>query len=146
MKNLATFVLLLSFSAVASACSFKQRSDEQLFAAATSVFRARVTEVKLASLADPANPSGRAVEVVEARYEVKEILKGAAPSAGIVRDLPFGPGNCSLGLIPGLEYVFFPGEHEMVLVPSGSFAYFNEEGSEVKPRLEALRKLAAATK
>jgi hypothetical protein len=123
------------------ACSFKPRSSEELFADASTVFRARVTEVKLATLADPSIPTEH-VEVVEGRYEIREVFKGAPSRTGIVRDLPFGPGNCSLGLLPGMEYVFFPGEHEMVLLPSGSFAFFNAEGSEVKPRLEALRKLA----
>lgn len=145
MKLATTFVLLLVSATATFACSFKQRTDEQLIAEAKNVFRARVTEVKLASLVDPTN-AARTFEVVEARYEVKEVLKGAPPTSGIVRDLPFGPGNCSLGLLPGLEYVFLPGEHEMVLAPSGSFAYFNTEGTAVQPRLDSLRKLAATTK
>jgi hypothetical protein len=101
--------------------------------------------VKLASLLDPMSANQK-VEVVEARYEVREVLKGLPPASGVVRDMPFGPGNCSLGLLPGLEYVFFPGKYEMVLAPSGSFAYFHEEGIAFQSRLESLRKLAAATK
>jgi hypothetical protein len=141
MKRLLVIPLAI-VSLSASACSFKEKSNEQLFSSATSIFRARVTEVKLATLANPSMP-GQTVEVVEARYEVKEVLKGTPPHSGIVRDLPFGPGNCSLGLLPGMEYVFVPEDHEMVLLPSGSFAYFNAEGAAVKSKLQALREYAA---
>ena len=139
-----TFVLLalLLLDSRVEACTFKQRTDEELVAQSQNIFRAKVTEVKLALLRDPANTTAT-VEVVEARYEVKEVLKGAPPSSGVVRDLPFGPGNCGLTLLPGLEYVFFPGEHDMVLAPSGSFGYFNGEGTSVAPRLEAIRKFAS---
>jgi hypothetical protein len=140
----AVACLLLLFARPAMACSsLKQPTDQELFANAASVFRARVTEVKLASLVDPEQPS-RTVEVVEARYEVKEVFKGAPPASGIVRDLPYGPGNCSLGLLPGMEYVFFPGKYEMVLLFSGSFAFFNAEAKEIKQRLEELRGRAGA--
>jgi hypothetical protein len=141
MKRLLA-IPLAAVSFAALPCSFKAKSDEQLFSEATSIFRARVTEVKLATLDDPSQPE-RKTEVVEARYVVKEVLKGTPPLSGVVRDLPFGPGNCSLGLLPGLEYVFVPGEYEMVLLPSGSFAYFNESGAAVKSRLQALREYAA---
>jgi hypothetical protein len=141
MKNLAAVLLLAVVGLPAGACSFKEKTLEERFTSTKNVFRARITEVRLAKLADPSNPKDMA-EVVEARFEIKEVFKGAAPASGIVRDLPFGPGNCSLGLLPGLEYVLFPGEYEMVLLPTGSFSYFNAEATEVKPRLDALRKLA----
>lgn len=141
MKNLAAVLLLAVAWLPAGACSFKEKTLEALFTSTKSVFRVRITEVKLAKFADPSKPKDVA-EVVEARFEVKEVFKGTAPVAGIVRDLPFGPGNCSLGLLPGLEYVLFPGEYEMVLLPTGSFSYVNAEGTEVKPRLDTLRKLA----
>lgn len=137
---------LLLFAGSAMACSSPNPpTDQELFAKATSVFRARVTEVKLATLVDPDHPS-RTVEVVEARYEVKEVFKGAPPASGIVRDLPYGPGNCSLGLLPGMEYVFFPGKYEMVLLFSGSFAFFNAEAKEVRQHLDEIRRLAAASR
>jgi hypothetical protein len=109
---------------------------------ATSVFRARVTEVRLATLTNPSDKT-RTVEIVEAKYQLKEVFKGRPPEDGIVRDLPFGPGNCSLGRLPGLEYVFFPATQAMVLVPTGSFSYFNMEGTEVVPKLKELRELAS---
>lgn len=144
MKSLAALLLLGIGALLAEACSFKERTLEELFASAKNVFRARITEVRLARLSDPSNPKDVA-EVVEARFEIKEVFKGGTPASGFVRDLPFGPGNCSLGLLPGLEYVFFPEEYDMVLLPTGSFSYFNAEGTAVKPRLETLRRMARET-
>lgn len=143
MKIAAIVALCLFAAANATACSTANPPTErQLFARATSVFRARVTEAKLSRLANPENTAEQ-IEIVEARYEVKEVFRGTPPSSGFVRDLPFGPGNCSLGVLPGMEYVFFPGEHDFVLIYSGSFGYFNPEDSEVKQRLEALRHMRA---
>jgi hypothetical protein len=144
MKPYIIAILLLIASNISFACQFKERSDAQLIADAKTVFRAKVTEVKLVVFAPPDYP-GQKDEIVEARYEIKEVLKGVPPSSGIIRDLPFGPGNCSLGLYPGIEYVFFPGQYDMVLTPTGSFGYFTEQGS-VAPRLKELRKLATASK
>lgn len=140
MKHLL-LALVASFAASsASACSSpSQPTSEELFAKANSVFRARITEAKLAKFASPLRP-GEQIDVVEAKFEVKEVFKGTPP--GLVRDFPFGPGNCSLGLLPGVEYVFFPGENDFVLILSGSFAFLNAEGNEVKPHLEALRRQA----
>ncbi len=44
---------------------------------------------------------------IEGRYTLIESLKGSPAKQGIVHDFPFGPGNCSLGLLPGWDYVFF---------------------------------------
>jgi hypothetical protein len=45
-----------------------------------------------------------------------------------------------------MEYVFFPGKYEMVLLFSGSFAFFNAEAKEIKQRLEELRGLSGASR
>ena len=144
MKHLAFALIASLLASSAAACSsLSQPTPDELFAKASSVFRARVTETKLTTFVNPMKP-GEQTEVVAAKYEVKEVFKGTPPSSGVVRDFPFGPGNCSLGLLPGVEYVFFPGENDFVLLFSGSFAFINAEGNEVKPRLEQLRKQAAA--
>ena len=143
MKAVAIAALCLCAALGAEACSTANPpTEKELFARANSVFRARVTEARLSRLVNPANPAEH-VEVVEARYEVKEVFRGTPPSSGFVRDLPYGPGNCSLGVLPGMEYVFFPGEQDFVLIFSGSFGYFNPEGSEVKQHLEALRHMGS---
>ena len=146
MKHIAAALVTLLLASSAAACSsLKQPSSEELFAHAISVFRARVVEARLAKFPNPLKPVEQ-VEVVEAKFEIKEVLKGTPPASGVVRDLPFAPGNCSLGLLPGMEYVFFPDASGFVLLPGGSFGYINAEGSEVKSHLEALRKLAGASR
>ena len=145
MKAFFSIFALFVMSAPTLACQFKPRTDAELLEASKTVFRARIVEAKLAMLKDPSDPKNQ-VEVVVARYEIKEVFKGSPAPDGIVRDMPFGPGNCSLGLSPGTEYVLFPGEYDMVLLPTGSFGYFNAEGTQIKPRLDAIRKLASDRK
>src|SRR5690348_1685023 len=125
-------IVILSLSQSAMACQWKQRPTEEIVAGAKSIFRARVTEVKLLAPRPTAlerYPKG--LDAVEARYEILETFKGEPPAAGTVRDFMFAPGNCSLGLFPGWEYIFIPDSDGMVLLPSGSFGYFNREAKAV---------------
>ena len=141
MIRIAIACVVFSAASESMACSFERRSDEQLFAAAKTVFRARVTEARLGTLDSPFK-KGEKIGVVEAKYEILEVLKGEPPRSGVVRDLTFGPGNCGLGIFVGTEYVLMPAEQDMVLSPTGSFGYFNAEGAQVKSRLELFRRLS----
>lgn len=59
---------------------------------------------------------------VEGSYELVQAIKGAPRGRGKVRDLVFGPGNCSLGLLTGFYYVFYVDkQHNWVPHISGSF-------------------------
>ncbi len=135
------FVFALFFMApLAEACSsLTKYTDEALFRKAKSVFRARVVETKIVQFRNPDKLS-EVGEVVEAKFEVKEVFKGEPPRSGVVRDIPYGIGNCSLGLLAGVEYVFFPEEHELVSF-GGSFGLINPDGTEMKSRLDELRNL-----
>lgn len=145
MKRQGLFISLLFTAAPTLACSFTPQPLEVHFAKSKNVFRARVIETKLAGLQNPENPLER-TEVIEAKFEVKEIFKGGTTASGVVRDVPFMPGNCGLGLVPGMEYVFFPGEYDLVLAPDGSFGFLDANGTDVRPKLEQLRVLAAKEK
>ena len=135
-------IAILSLAQSAMACQWKQRPTEEIVAGAKSIFRARVTEVKLLEPRPPAlDRYPKVFEAVEARYDVLETFKGEPPSAGIVRDFMFAPGNCSLGLFPGWEYIFIPDSDGMVPLPTGSFGYFNREAKAVKPRIDEIRDL-----
>lgn len=128
-------------SPLSIACSSHSKpTDEDLFVQARSVFRARILEAKVAKFTNPENLS-EVTEVIEAKFEVKEVYKGEPPNSGVVRDLPYGIGNCSLGLVAGVEYVFFTGEYDLVWIPSGSFGLLNLDGNGMKPRLDELRLL-----
>lgn len=82
-------------------------SAESVFVAHVTVAREVATEEVLApeSLAD-LNEAERKEPLIEASYRLIETLKGKPPANGPVYDLPFAAGNCSLGLLPGWDYVF----------------------------------------
>ncbi|GEM_PF-2461661 len=143
IRRLTLLAALLVLTVPAVACRYASRSDAELFAVSNAVFRARVTEVRAATLT-VGTGHAQTFEVVEARFEVKEILKGTPPSSGIVRDLPFATNKCSLGMVVGDEYVFFPDEHNMVFLPTGSFRFSNGNRVLVNRRLESLREIASA--
>lgn len=125
--SLAFGIVLALAAPPADACSRRHHpTDEQLFDEATHVFVARVVSTQLKRL------RGRECEVgdlddddceyVEARYELAESLKGSPGRRGKVRDLVFGPGNCSLGLLAGIYYVFYlDSDHNWVPHINGSF-------------------------
>lgn len=138
VKNLLCVFIVFLIAPLAEACSSsKKYTEEELFTKAKSVFRARIIETKIVQFRNPDNLS-EAGEVVEAKFEVREIFKGEPPRSGIVRDVPYGVGNCSLGLLAGIEYVFFPEEHDLVSF-GGSFGFVNSNRVEMKKRLDQLR-------
>ena len=121
---------------------------QQQVDAAANIFRARVVEAAVKPVGTLpegwASPSPEIAEIVEARIELRELIKGHAPAEGIVRDFPFMPGNCSLGLMPGVEYLFMPDANGFVLIPTGSFGYINAQGTETKATLDEVRTAAKA--
>jgi hypothetical protein len=138
----ATVGLLISGQVpLAIACSIAgpPPTDEELFRKASSVFVARVVRTEESSW-----KFGHVTEpIVEGDFQVIEVLKGQPPTDGKVRDLTFGPGNCSLGLLAGMDYLFFiePNRHNFVLWPTGSRMIFNRQLPEVVEFLERLRNL-----
>jgi hypothetical protein len=125
----------------ATAYQFEHHSQEDVFARAKSVFRARIVEVRLSKFSDPSRLAGQ-LDVVEGRFEVEEVYKGSPPTSGIVRDFVLLPGNCSLGLFPGWQYVFVPDEQDFVLTPTQSIAFFNPDAPEPKEAIGLYRAMA----
>jgi hypothetical protein len=138
-------VLFLQFTASsAMACSIlgEPPSERQLFEKAASVFVAHVFRTEEKQL--PVGPNKTSIPVVEGDFRIIETLKGTPPSDGKVRDVVFGPGNCSLGLMAGLDYLFFINDGQVfVSWPTGSRPFINIEGTEPKKLLENLRALKA---
>lgn len=137
--------ILFFFAHPASACSVRGEppTDEQLFAQAASVFVAHLihTEEKF----EPVGPSKQSVAIVEGEFRLLEVLKGSPPPDNKVRDFVFGPGNCSLGLLAGVDYLFFIQDtsHPYVLWPTGSRPFINIKGTESIKLLNNLRRLAS---
>jgi len=141
--------LLLSLLAlapgIALACSTlgPPPTDEELFEKASTVFVAHITKTEEVTLSFPLSTAPTPVPGVEGTFRVVEILKGKPPEDAKVQDLVFGPGNCSLGLFAGLDYLFFLRGDKWVLWPTGSRAFINLQGTEPQKIIEQLRKLKA---
>lgn len=131
--------LLLLWTGHAFACSIsRQLTDEEQFKRASAVFVAHVTKTEVLS-ADPRERAEMRDPTVEGSFRVIEVLKGTPPTT--VRDFVFGPGNCSLGLLAGRDYLFFLHGNNWVLWPGGSKAFVNLQSPECQQSLERLRKL-----
>ncbi len=137
MRNLTLLFVLCLISPFSDACSFPEKTDEEQFSEANRVFRAKVIATKLAN----EKHDGENYEVVLATYKLLESFKGSNPDEGILKGLPYGPGNCMLPLLTGAEYVVYLQDNDLVLFSTGSWSYFNAEGTDVKPKLAKLREL-----
>ena len=138
---LATFLALLA-AARADACSIRDLStEEEKFARAKDVFLARIVRVEETGKAE--RMAGGEVKTVQATYKLLEVFKGDPKDGDTVLDFVFTPGNCSLGIMPGLYYVFFiQPENRLVLWVNGSRGYINPDGSVPKADFERFRALA----
>ena len=145
MRALALAVLsacLLFTPLGAAACSVQDTaSDEEKFARAKEVFLARVVRVEEA--AKPERWGNAEIKTVQGTYKLLEVFKGEPSDGGTVLDFVFTPGNCSLGIMAGLYYVFFiHPDNRLVLWIHGSRGYINLEGSVPKADLARFRALA----
>lgn len=125
--SLAFGIVLALAAPPADACSRRTHpTDAELFSEAKHVFVARVVSTQLKRMrgreCEAEDLDDDDCEYVEARYEIAESLKGSPERRGKVRDLVFGPGNCSLGLLTGFFYVFYlDSDHNWVPHINGSF-------------------------
>lgn len=145
----AALYAVASVQAVACSRAGGPPALEDTIRDADEIFIARLNSAAETQLPAPsAVPASDGDELlaVEGRYTLIKALKGQPASHGTVNDLPFAPGNCSLGLMPGWDYVFFikrdplnPG-HRWVGMFSGSFALgpYRSSGEE-EPELQQLQ-------
>lgn len=92
---------------------------------------------------------GQLLPVVEATFRTIEVFKGHPPADDTVRSLVYGPGNCSLPLLSGLDYVFFlydDDDNFVLMLPGGNEMYFSLKSTAAKETMEELRKLASQPK
>jgi len=103
IRAACVFALLVA-AFPADACSRKGGPPTlaESIAAAQNIFVARLVSAKEKSF----RADGEVEPYVEGRYRLLETLKGLPSRTGVVHDLPLGPGNCSLGLLVGWDYVF----------------------------------------
>ena len=135
----SAFNALLFSASCAFACSSpgEPPTVEELFAKATSVFVAHVVRTQETNLKIEGIP------IVEGEFRLVEEIKGTPPQDYRVRDFVYGYGNCSLGLLAGLDYVFFIQKDwsDLVVFPSGSRPIININGKASVELLQKLRRL-----
>ena len=124
------------------ACSIQEvTTDEEKFARAKEVFLARVVRVEEA--VKPERWGNVEFKAVQGTYKLLEVFKGEPKDGDTVLDFVFNPGNCSLGIMAGLHYVFFiRPENRLVLWVGGSRGYINLDGSVPKADIARFRALA----
>ena len=154
LRNLCIFaVLALAGATEGRACSTPDAPStaEERFARAAVVFVARVVRTEEAEFM----LAGRTWPIVEGTFRTIEVLKGKPPEDQKIRSLVFGPGNCTIPILAGWNYVFFLGpggpfiddvSKHLVWFTNGSFPAPNLEATNVKPELEKLRNLSAQAK
>ena len=160
VRSALLLLAALFMAPAASACSCEVGTIDENFADSAAAFRIRVTATELRPTSE-LDFSGAAIkddlsneesaefvektpEYVRVSFEVIEVFKGESNIPSHLNELVFSPGNCGLGLATGVEYVIFlSGEPlEFASFCSGSFGFFNAEGTKIKPDLDRLRQLA----
>lgn len=107
MRHLYVIVLSILLSIqTAYGCSCAPLTEEELFNGARAVYLAEVTDTKLIKESD----DDTSWEIIEANFTILEKFKGPEEPITKVHDLSFGFGNCSIGLMSGMEFVFFISE------------------------------------
>ena len=126
----------------AEACSMEEKTtDEQKFAMAKEVFLARIVRVEESTKAERVGSTE--VKTVTGTYKLLEVFKGEPKDGDTVTDFVFTPGNCSLGIMAGLYYVFFiRPDNRLVLWVNGSRGYINLDGSVPKADFARFREYA----
>jgi hypothetical protein len=131
---------LALWSVAAIACVCPQLSEEQAFADADLVFRARVTETE--EHTDPVYAKAQFSErLVKATYHTIEVFKGSPGSDGELIGYAFRPGHCALPLMAGVDYLFFLKENSWVGGCGNSRGYFEDDSAQadVLKKLRSLR-------
>jgi hypothetical protein len=116
-------------------------TKEELFRKATAVFAAHLVRVEEVTGQLPyGNQRGK---IVEGTFQVVEVLKGKPPADQKIRSLPFGPGNCTVPILAGTDYVFFLRDDAPSFVswPNGTQMIWSFEADGAQTFLSELRAL-----
>jgi hypothetical protein len=154
-------VLIVAIIGTSLACTCEERNQKSLFEKADWVFLAEITSTRLVKNATDDQPETaldgagsftlgpESADIVEASFTVIEYFKKGSTPIDVVRDLPFGFGNCSIGFMSGTKYIFFVHIGQGALknyvgMCTGSMGV-NVHAKEFPKLLEELRKYGAAT-
>lgn len=143
------FIAILALSllgpGLAAACSRAPGLPEptlaDLYREASAVFIAHVSKTEEV-LPEPNSKYGRFPYVI-GHFQLIEKIKGEPPESKIIKDQVLGPGNCSVGLMAGWDYVVFlrPENEEFITTFSGSEGTYNLKAKQVQEYIEKIRAL-----
>ena len=160
MRTLFFVLVALLLPIQSLACTCPVGTIDERFDFATVAFRVLVTGTELRPTAeivesdwfaskgfseeDVAEILEESPSYVRVSFRLIETFKGEPHIPEYLYEMTFSPGNCGLGLMAGVEYVIFSGgkPFEFASYCTGSFGFFNPDGSEIKPDLDRLRELA----
>jgi hypothetical protein len=115
------------------ACSVGRPTEAVVVAEASSIFRARITEVKLVR-------TGKG-EKLEAKFELNERLKGRVPSTSFLTSYVPQAGECgAMYLMTGVEYVIVLDENGEM---SGRSLPLGPDLPGLRASLEEIRRILA---
>jgi hypothetical protein len=123
---------------LAIACSCLQSTTTQKYEASTMVFIAHITMTE-EMLGDKKSENYLSKRYIKARYDVKEIFKGFPINGGIIYDSIYLGGNCSVGIIPGHEYIVFQNSSNEISICNGTTSYRKDDNSFTLRTLKMLR-------
>lgn len=91
---------------------------------------------------EPPNHRKADAGLLEGTFRLIEVLKGEAPVDSKVRSHTFQPGNCTVPLVAGSDYVFYlDGSESLVTWTTGSAHLGNVDAPVAQRLLEQLRSL-----
>jgi hypothetical protein len=148
LKSLLTIcaALLLTLlpikGVLACKCAMGQ-TERSRFNDAEYVAHVKITATELRDSSELGNDaSDFSTEYVRVSFEEMEVFKKPKFSPDHLKEFPYANGNCTIGLMPGLEYVVFLAKESMGFVAncSGTFGVDNAGTSEeISPRIKKLR-------
>lgn len=139
----ALFLTLLPMKEVLACKCAMGETERSRFDSAEYVAHVKITATELKDSSElGGGASDFSPEYVRVSFEEVEVFKGARFSPNYLKEFPYANGNCTIGLMPGLEYVIFLTKESMGFVAncSGTFGVDNVATSEeVSPRIKKLR-------
>ena len=141
MKSaIALFLIVLGAVASTSlhACGCVKSSIEEKFQQASTVFVGHIILAKEVT-DDPQAQKFPSSRYIEATYLIKEVFKGQPKNTGVVTDGVYVGGSCSVGMLPGVDYIIYLYKTNNVSICNGTQFYNSTRDKELIEKLRVLR-------
>jgi hypothetical protein len=120
------------------ACSCVKSSIEEKYKESSTVFIGHIVLAKEVA-DDPRAQKYHSNRYIEATYNVIEVFKGKPDNTGVVTDGVFTGGSCSVGMLPGVDYIIYLYKTNNVSICNGTQFYNTTRDKELIEKLRMLR-------